>query len=289
MLIGAPPGSIGAGNKSGWITTEIFVEFLKHFIKHSKCSKDNNVLLLMDNHETHISLESIDLSKDNEITIITYPPHCSHKLQPLDRTTYSSFKRHYNSACDNWLMNHPGKPLTIYDLAGVVGEAYLKSFTPAIIQSGFRVSGCYPVNRDIFTDDEYLTSYVTDRPDPHSTTTETSSTSMTATNSSATATTSSNFETATTSSEAATTSSVSEPIASSSQILSLSLSPEVVRPYPKAGERKQPKKNRKRGKSRILTDTREKTAMLVELMKKQAKKVVHKEREIGRNQRCVNH
>jgi hypothetical protein len=51
MIRGGPPACIGRANKSGWITEEIFADYLQHLIRHSKCSKEEPVLLIMDNHE----------------------------------------------------------------------------------------------------------------------------------------------------------------------------------------------------------------------------------------------
>ena len=50
MLIGAPTGTIGAANPSGWINSSIFETWLHHFIDHSNSIKDNPTLLVMDNH-----------------------------------------------------------------------------------------------------------------------------------------------------------------------------------------------------------------------------------------------
>jgi hypothetical protein len=44
--------------------------------------------------------------------------------------------------------------------------AYPSAFNSSNIQSGFHVSGLWLVNADIFRDDEYMSSYVTDRPEP---------------------------------------------------------------------------------------------------------------------------
>ena len=63
------------------------------------------------------------------------------------------------------MLSHAGRPITIYDIAECVGKAFPISFTPNNIISGFRASGIWPYNRDIFGDDEFL-SFVTDRPDP---------------------------------------------------------------------------------------------------------------------------
>ncbi|XP_074033052.1 uncharacterized protein isoform X2 [Leptinotarsa decemlineata] len=56
MLHGAPPGMLGLASKSGWMNNELFVDVLKHFIKHSNSSKENPSMLLYDNHESHIYL-----------------------------------------------------------------------------------------------------------------------------------------------------------------------------------------------------------------------------------------
>ena len=48
MLSGAPTGSNGEANPSGWMTTEIFETWLDHFISHSHSSEDSHTLLIMD-------------------------------------------------------------------------------------------------------------------------------------------------------------------------------------------------------------------------------------------------
>ena len=61
MLTGAPNGSLGLVTPSGWKNSELFPLVLKHFIKHMNVSKDNPAILVMDNHESHVTLETIDL------------------------------------------------------------------------------------------------------------------------------------------------------------------------------------------------------------------------------------
>ncbi|GFX21594.1 uncharacterized protein TNCV_1400081 [Trichonephila clavipes] len=67
MLKGAPPGTVGTAHISGWSNAKIFVEFLKHFISHVKCSVNQPVLLLLNNHESHVSIEAITLAKNHGI------------------------------------------------------------------------------------------------------------------------------------------------------------------------------------------------------------------------------
>ena len=55
-------------------------------------SRNNKVLLIMENHDTHVKLEAVDLARGSAIVILTLPPYCRHKLQPLDRAVFGFFK-----------------------------------------------------------------------------------------------------------------------------------------------------------------------------------------------------
>lgn len=162
----APSGSIGSGNKSGWMTTEEFFQFMKHFIHHVLPSLYRPVLLLLDNHESHLAINTIKLAKDNGVVMLSFPPHCSHKMQPLDRSVYGPFKKYLSSAQDAWMRNNPGKSMTIYNIPPLVTEALPKALTPTNIMNGFKVTGIEPMNREIFSDQEFLASTVTDHPEP---------------------------------------------------------------------------------------------------------------------------
>ena len=96
----------------------------------------------------------------------SFPPHISHKLQPLDRFVYGPFKKYYNSACDGWIIGHPGHTMTIYDIPGMFGTTFPGAITPANILSGCRVSGISLFDRCIFNDDDFLPSAVTEMPNP---------------------------------------------------------------------------------------------------------------------------
>ena len=160
---GGPSGCIGASHKSGWMTQENFLIFLKHFVKHSHSATDHPVLLLLDNHESHLSVDGIQFAKDNSIHLLSFPPHCSHRLQPLDCTVYFPLKRYYNAQCDSWCNSHPGRPMQPLDIPGVCAMAFKSAMTPGNIQSGFEVIGIYPLNRSRIQDDEFLPSSVTYR------------------------------------------------------------------------------------------------------------------------------
>ncbi|KAJ8963119.1 hypothetical protein NQ318_018584 [Aromia moschata] len=82
FVIGCPSGSDGDANSSGWMVEKNFVKFVRHFINFSRCSKERSVLMLLDNHDSHLSIEALDLLKDNGVVGVSFPPHRSNKLQP---------------------------------------------------------------------------------------------------------------------------------------------------------------------------------------------------------------
>jgi transposase-like protein len=255
MLIGAPNGSIGGANPSGWSTEGLFVDFMKHFIRHVKPTTDKPVLLILDNHETHISIESLNLAKENGVVMLTFPPHTSHKLQPLDRTVFGPYKGYYNSGVSGWMLSNPGRPVQIYDVAGLIGSAYNKAFTKENIEKGFKVTGIFPFLRDIFTDDEFLSSYVTDRElIDKNTNVIASEKTQSPTNENVLdfpaqpvqpLPSNSDLQIASTSRE-------------TPEIVNQIVTPEMIRPFPKAASRKKTSRGRQPGKTRILTDTPEK-------------------------------
>lgn len=170
---------------------------------------------------------------------------------------------------NDWMLEpgSAGKPTTIYDVAEIVGQAFPLAFTPNNITHSFQVSGLHPLNEIIFKDYEFLPSSVTDRPMPMSFDQpgtqsgpiednsdrtepisfegqpETQSLSYIEYNSSTPGTSSNNGVTQ------------HSPASFQNQISSNLVSPEELRPYPKAQPQKESKKGRPKGKSCILTLT----------------------------------
>lgn len=146
------------------MTEDLFVAFLKHFHNHVKSTKEKPCLLLLDNHSSHLSIEGLNFAKDNGIIMLSFPPHCTHRLQPLDRSVYGPLKKYVNSAMDQWMINHPGQHMTIYEIPGIISQAFPLATTPSNIPAGFKACGICPFNRDIFQEHDFMPSSVTDRP-----------------------------------------------------------------------------------------------------------------------------
>ena len=109
-----------------------------------------------------LAVKGLDFAKENGIVMFLFPPHCTHCLQPLDRSMYGPFKKYFNTVVDEWHLNNPGKRMTIYDLPALVAIAYTNAVTPSHFQAGFKSTRIYPFHSQIFSDLDFLSGYVTD-------------------------------------------------------------------------------------------------------------------------------
>jgi hypothetical protein len=91
---------IVGGQESGWIDQSKFLHWSKEFIKWVEArrvilNKPNApFLLFLDSHNSRENVEALQLLKNANIDVVTYPPECSHILQALDVCIFGSFKKH---------------------------------------------------------------------------------------------------------------------------------------------------------------------------------------------------
>ncbi|ESO05351.1 hypothetical protein HELRODRAFT_145888, partial [Helobdella robusta] len=80
---------------SGWTDSECFMKWLNHFTFIVKPSKKDKHLIFLDEHHSHKTLEAVTFCRENGIELITFPPHCTHKMQPLDVSFFKGLKAAY--------------------------------------------------------------------------------------------------------------------------------------------------------------------------------------------------
>lgn len=154
-FIQALPESSGTANKSSWMQEKDFEQFLKYFHTHAKCSIERPALLLLDKYSSRLTIQSLKYAEEHGIVMLSFPLNCSHKLQPLDRTVFAHFKNHVNSASNTWVLNNPDHTMSIPEIIAV---AYPLAVTPTNIQEGFRCTGIYPYDENIFSDSDFTST-----------------------------------------------------------------------------------------------------------------------------------
>lgn len=152
----ATSGSVGFANGSGYMKQPEFLLFMRHFIRYTRSSIEHPNLLLLDNHTSHLSIEALDLAAANGITMLSFPPHCTHKLQPLDVSIFGPVKCYYEKGVSDWHKNHTNDKLEIADIPEIACKALDLALTPINIKSGFRASGICPYNSNIFTASDFI-------------------------------------------------------------------------------------------------------------------------------------
>ena len=98
---------------NAWMTKWLFQSWISHFIgtltKTVGISAENRHLLVLDGHNSHVTLEVVTLAMNSGLDIISLPSHTSHALQPLDVSCFKPFKTAFRQIRDSWTLVNKGK------------------------------------------------------------------------------------------------------------------------------------------------------------------------------------
>lgn len=147
------PGMAYAASANGWITSDIFYNYLEKTLIPA-LDPERPVLLLYDGHSTHVTNKVVQLANDNDITILKLPPHTSHLLQPLDLAVFKSLKVKWDQKLCIWQRKHTGARVPKKEFTILFGETW-KQLDPEIIINGFKKGGICPFDRFVVPKEKF--------------------------------------------------------------------------------------------------------------------------------------
>lgn len=159
-LVADAPGAAYCLTENGWPSADTWYCFCKFFLDHIKAMGLTKALLIVDGHDDHFSLPALQLLRDNRVTLLSLPPACTHKMQPLDALFFGLLKRLIAK-----FIKQRGKRATKQCWAHLIHLAHLHMSLAAqtsgklhTLAAGFRDCGLVPWNPSIFTDADFAMS-----------------------------------------------------------------------------------------------------------------------------------
>ena len=147
-LIPLPNGSVvGEASPSGWVNEDLFYKWFEDIFIQSvqPRARKEKTLLILDGHSSHTkNIRLINTAKENNVIIVSLPPHTTHRLQPLDVSVFKSLNSAYNKEVQNWLREHPGQRLTEWDVAPLFYTSFKRAAGVENATNGFRKCGIHP-------------------------------------------------------------------------------------------------------------------------------------------------
>jgi hypothetical protein len=148
--------AVMAMQSNAWMTRWLFESWISHFIgclkKGPGIDQANRHLLVLDGHNSYITLEVVAVAMESGLDIVSLPSHTSHALQPLDVSCFKPFKTAFRQIRDSWTVLNKGKKVKKQDLCEWTSKALLKALTPKNIKSGFKKTGIWPLNTSAVDD-----------------------------------------------------------------------------------------------------------------------------------------
>ncbi|XP_065363191.1 uncharacterized protein LOC135956584 [Calliphora vicina] len=137
-------------SESGWMVSE--VEYIANGVHN--WLNDHNVqrpiLLFVDGHKSHMTLELSQFCEDNNIILYALPPNTTHMLQPADVSVFKPLKQEWKNTIREWQLNPENicKVINKSTFCPLLHAVLSKINMEDTIKNGFRKCGLYPFNPD---------------------------------------------------------------------------------------------------------------------------------------------
>jgi hypothetical protein len=138
-----------ASSPNGWTSDELGLSWLQSLFdpQTSGKAKRDWRLLILDGHGSHCTLDFLEWCHKRRILVAIYPPHSTHRLQPLDVSLFRPLATYYSQALDAHTRQSLGlSSISKRDFFTIFYPAFDKAFTEENVRSGWRKTGIEPWN-----------------------------------------------------------------------------------------------------------------------------------------------
>ncbi|CAF3192699.1 unnamed protein product, partial [Rotaria sp. Silwood2] len=146
--MGGPLNTGFSNSDSGWMENKIFYEWFQEMFLEATKHLPRPVLLILDGHKSHFTIETLELAVKNEVIILCLPPHATHVLQPLDCVFFNPVKVQWKTILKNEYQRTRNKTVGKSRFPALLSQLWK---TDAItektnILKSFMKTGIFPLN-----------------------------------------------------------------------------------------------------------------------------------------------
>jgi hypothetical protein len=129
-----------ASSPNGWTSDELGLSWLQSHSdpQTSEKARRDWGLLILDGHGSHCTLDFLEWCHKRRILVAIYPPHSTHRLQPLDVSLFNPLATYYSQALDAHTRQSLGlSSVSKRDFFTIFYPAFDKAFSEENIRSGW--------------------------------------------------------------------------------------------------------------------------------------------------------
>ena len=88
-----PPNVMISAAPKGFITGDLFAQWIAHIVEEAKVTIQNPAILIVDAHQSRMNLDALETAKKSGLHIVVLPGGSTSFLQPLDKAIFKVFKQ----------------------------------------------------------------------------------------------------------------------------------------------------------------------------------------------------
>lgn len=146
------PSGWGIGRSdTGWMTAAVFCEYIANCFYQQLLTNNITlpVILFVDGHKTHLTIEVSELCRSLQIHLIALYPNATRILQPADVAAFRPIKVGWKKALREWhAANNYQASLTKEHFAPLLKTVVESCAKKDTLINGFRICGLYPFDPD---------------------------------------------------------------------------------------------------------------------------------------------